>query len=553
MTNVLYAFIFSFMIGNSGFAKSSNVSDPDPISEGVIEKKLQYIRENKKFIDIAKRESLLLDLKKESEKINYEQGTLKSLEYLMDLYYEGDNNTDIVNIFDKTESIIRNKNDDPTGIISSVYRKNALALMYLGLDDASKKNVDRSIFLAKTIKNPDTKYLRLSQCYLDLHSHYNSRAQQSQRKRDKYLTLYYAKRALEEAKKISDDNGVVTDTEKYIEVIGAYIRLGIFYLEHSDEKGNLELAEKSLSEAESLQKTTNALSIRNQTTLLNQVSWLYMEKKDYNKSIEYAYRSLKLEKQSRRPSSRVESFEFLTTCYTQLGNKEKSKIYMQKYSVLKDSINIANTLNADNAMKGMVAEVKKEEKEITVKQWIMASIGILLMVICTLIFWIREKKLIKRKYDHIISKLKDQSFNETTETINEMQTREKNTISSETEKNLLTKLSDFENEQLFLKNDVNLTSLASSFNTNTKYLTDIIKKYRSKNFNDYINSLRINYIVYKLYNEPRYRDYKISYLAEISGFISYQVFILAFKKVIGMTPSYFIQSLKEDSNVNMPE
>jgi YesN/AraC family two-component response regulator len=126
-------------------------------------------------------------------------------------------------------------------------------------------------------------------------------------------------------------------------------------------------------------------------------------------------------------------------------------------------------------------------------------------------------------------------------------TSNKNGIANETEKDLLARLENFENFELFLKKDITLTSVSTMFSTNTKYLSEIIKKYRSQNFNNYINSLRIDYIVHKLYSEPRYRDYKISYLADQCGFATYQVFILAFRKQNGVTPSYFIQNLKDDN------
>jgi YesN/AraC family two-component response regulator len=100
----------------------------------------------------------------------------------------------------------------------------------------------------------------------------------------------------------------------------------------------------------------------------------------------------------------------------------------------------------------------------------------------------------------------------------------------ETVKVLLQKLKRFETSERYLKNEVSLTWLANNLNTNTKYLSEIIKLYRDKNFADYVNGLRIDYIVHKLYNEPKYRQYKISSLAEECGFASSRVFVNAFKK-----------------------
>lgn len=60
--------------------------------------------------------------------------------------------------------------------------------------------------------------------------------------------------------------------------------------------------------------------------------------------------------------------------------------------------------------------------------------------------------------------------------------------------------------------------MSNLFNTNPKYLSQIIRESKNQNFNGYINQLRINYISNKLYNIPLYREYKISYLAEECGY-----------------------------------
>lgn len=43
-----------------------------------------------------------------------------------------------------------------------------------------------------------------------------------------------------------------------------------------------------------------------------------------------------------------------------------------------------------------------------------------------------------------------------------------------------------------------------------------------------------------------YREFKINYLAEECGFSSSKVFLAAFKKTTGVTPSYYITNLKKD-------
>ncbi|OMP13926.1 hypothetical protein COLO4_00608, partial [Corchorus olitorius] len=169
----------------------------------------------------------------------------------------------------------------------------------------------------------------------------------------------------------------------------------------------------------------------------------------------------------------------------------------------------------------------------------------------------KKNKALRRKYEQMMVNLKngavalpeevqEESNENDTETESEQELTSKNTISADTVARILKKLATFEKSEKYLKKDLTISSLAGQLNTNTKYLSEVIKNNTSQNFNHYINNLRINYIVHKLYNEPKYREYKISYLAEECGFASSQVFVIAFKKINGLTPSYFIQSLKED-------
>ena len=89
--------------------------------------------------------------------------------------------------------------------------------------------------------------------------------------------------------------------------------------ESDNNKGSLALAEKYLLLGLDIYEDKKYnLPVINKTTMLNQVSWLYMEKKEYQKSIDFAKRALELEKLSRNPGNRVESYEFLATSYLEL-------------------------------------------------------------------------------------------------------------------------------------------------------------------------------------------------------------------------------------------
>ncbi len=122
-------------------------------------------------------------------------------------------------------------------------------------------------------------------------------------------------------------------------------------------------------------------------------------------------------------------------------------------------------------------------------------------------------------------------------------------MSDEAEKNILKRFDSFERKQKFLSPDVSVSSMAIDFNTNVRYLSEVIKKHKNNNFNGYINDLRIDYIILKLKNQPEYSSYKIAYLAEECGFASHAVFNRAFVQRTGIAPSKFISYLKRDSSI----
>lgn len=117
-------------------------------------------------------------------------------------------------------------------------------------------------------------------------------------------------------------------------------------------------------------------------------------------------------------------------------------------------------------------------------------------------------------------------------------------VPKEAEDILLKKLIAFESSLDFTNNDISLSRLALQFETNTKYLSEVVNTHKQKNFNTYINELRINYIIDKLNNDPQYLQFKISYLAKESGFSSHSVFATVFKSVTGISPTTFISLLQ---------
>ena len=136
----------------------------------------------------------------------------------------------------------------------------------------------------------------------------------------------------------------------------------------------------------------------------------------------------------------------------------------------------------------------------------------------------------------VIEEVQEKTINKTT------------SLLKESEQQLLAGLEKFETTKKFTNKDMSLSKLASQLGTNTKYLSEVINRHKLKNFNTYINELRIHYITEKIKSDPTYLNYKVSYLAEECGFSSHSSFTTVFKTIVGVSPSTFVEFVREEQN-----
>lgn len=122
----------------------------------------------------------------------------------------------------------------------------------------------------------------------------------------------------------------------------------------------------------------------------------------------------------------------------------------------------------------------------------------------------------------------------------------KQVLSEEKTQELLEKLSLFEKEYRYLTPNITITSLAKEFDTNAKYLSEVINTSRHQNFTNYLNRLRIIYAKEQLCINKKLQLMTIQALAEEFGFNTARSFSEAFLKYIGVKLSFYISQLKND-------
>jgi AraC-like DNA-binding protein len=122
----------------------------------------------------------------------------------------------------------------------------------------------------------------------------------------------------------------------------------------------------------------------------------------------------------------------------------------------------------------------------------------------------------------------------------------KTTIDINVVHRLATSLIGYEKNEGFLNNQT-IEELAKDLNTNSNYLAKVIKEIKGYNFTQYINALRMEYILKKLETDKVFLEYKILTLSQKSGYNSVETFARAFREHTKLNPSDFIKLLKNRS------
>jgi len=181
--------------------------------------------------------------------------------------------------------------------------------------------------------------------------------------------------------------------------------------------------------------------------------------------------------------------------------------------------------------------------------FIFTGIVVVLFLIVSFIAYrhIRNKNVYRQKFEELMAK---------NEAISKVEVKNGSkgigniNINKDTVADILKQLEKFEKDKKFLVKDLTSAKLAAIFNSNPKYLSQIIYQYRGKKFVRYIADLKINYLIKLLKEDSKIRKYSNSALAEEVGFSSTKTFTQAFFAEAGCPTSYFIEELNKMSQEN---
>lgn len=248
------------------------------------------------------------------------------------------------------------------------------------------------------------------------------------------------------------------------------------------------------------------------------------------------------------------AYELLIEYYASKNNTDKQLEYINKLMSLDKSYEknykyLFAKIHKEYDSQKLIEEKNSIENSLKIHQYLtlfVIIISIVLISFSTYKYFQMQRKY-KERFEQIISKNTEiekipVTFVEEDKTL----TPKIAGISESTITNILEELEIFEKEQQFLDSKITQKLLCEKLGTNPTYLSKIINAYKGKNFSNYLNDLRLEYIVELLKTEHQFLEKEIKELANIAGFTNAEAFSDNFQRKFEIKPSYFIKMMKEN-------
>lgn len=292
----------------------------------------------------------------------------------------------------------------------------------------------------------------------------------------------------------------------------------------------------------------------------NGLGMVFYKEKKYPEALEFFLKAVAIAEQSDFLNLKIEVYKNLTDYYDRLDDATRYKQYNKLYNEALQSQIDEKRLSADKIVTTIKTDAKKNSSIIKIYLYVLGGFSLLLLFGFYL-YGLRKKRE-KEQFMRIVKNLRERSDHLALEKNTELAFMAKKSVervkqssammSPEVEQSLLKKLQKFELGTKFTDKNISLSSMSASLDTNSKYLSYMINHYKGKDFNSYINELRIHYIINKIENDAVYANYKISYLAEEAGFSSHSKFSAVFKAVLGLSPSVYLEQHNAIKNEATP-
>ncbi len=294
----------------------------------------------------------------------------------------------------------------------------------------------------------------------------------------------------------------------------------------------------------------------------------YTKLHDYNKATLFLISSLKKSKELSLLKPTKEAYEILSKIYAYKNDYEQALKNYKLFAQTKDSI-----LNIDIANQLSELQIKydteKKDQQIKIQaitlknknlilQYSLLGGGLAFVALVLIIILYRKKNqayklLVYQNLHESVSKqlniVKVDLRDDNEKGIPDPENHNHTSLDEE-HKQLITEcLIQLIENKVYLEPELTIKKLAEKCNTNRTYLSIVINEKYNSNFNTFINTLRIEEAKRILSNNHN-GNIPLKELYQMLGFNSYSTFNEAFKKCIGVTPAFYLKTVKELQDIS---
>lgn len=285
---------------------------------------------------------------------------------------------------------------------------------------------------------------------------------------------------------------------------------------------------------------------RRLAALLNDKSHLLIKLNDAAAAITLSSKSLAIGHEEEDRVIEAEASKNLSLAYESLGDYESALKYHKSYLLMNDSLNLTSK---DAELQKLIRRFEVNEKKREIRQLEienefeksrnrLLAISFFMLVIFLTVLFFKNRKL-NRSYHLLLDKQKQLAGIKPSP----MDSIRSETEETEEQKQLIIKLEQLlKQKKIFLESEISLDALAEILNTNRNTLSALINLHYQKNFNMLINEYRINEVL-RLFAENHHNRYTMEAISKQVGFGSRASFNAVFKKVTGVTPTFYIKNL----------
>ncbi|MDR2906972.1 MAG: AraC family transcriptional regulator [Bacteroidales bacterium] len=295
------------------------------------------------------------------------------------------------------------------------------------------------------------------------------------------------------------------------------------------------------------------------STVLTDLGEMYLEMKNIDQAIASINASTKIAKENDLLEIQMQNNLILSKIAEYQGNTRLAFKYYRDYSNFKDSVfnqeeiveisqlqRLYEVSKANRKIDKLTIEQQVKDKTIRyqrVFQWILIIILITLSALFT--FIIVQYKTLNIAYKKLFEKdIQITEYQKNTTTRHDSVKYMKSNLTDDMQHKLLDQIYTLlEDVSIVCDPDLSVEKLADLLQTNRAYVSQVINNALNKNFRSFINEYRIRE-ARRLFSEEDISKFTIESIALMTGFKSRNTFNATFKEITGVSPSFYLKSLK---------